>query len=113
VSQIEKRKHKRIALKSDLEGTLALRVAGRHYPVAMVKDVSNYGVNIVVAEDFPERTRVTIEFADANLRLDVHGIVAWRAPGKSGRADGVDFDCFILGVELFSPTLLTAVLGAA
>lgn len=113
MSQIEKRKHKRIALRDGLKGTLGLRVAERHYPVAMVKDVSSHGVNIAVGEDVPERTRVTIEFADAKLRLDVYGIVAWCARGTPERTDMADPDGFILGIELFSPTLLTAVLGEA
>jgi hypothetical protein len=113
VSQIEKRKHERVSITRQPVGALALRVDGRQFPVAMVKNVSSYGVNVLVAEDIPERTRITVEYADDNLRLDVYGIVAWRTPAMPGRKDMVDPEGFIVGIELFSPTLLTAVLSAA
>jgi hypothetical protein len=113
VSRIEKRKHERVSITRQPKGALALRVDDRQLPVTMVKDVSSYGVNVLVAEDIPERTRITVEYADDNLRLDVYGIVAWRAPAAPGRTDIADPAGFILGIELFSPTLLTAVLSAA
>lgn len=104
--QVEKRKHGRISIARQPMGELALRVDERRYPIARVKDVSSYGVNVVVDADIAERSRITVEYADETLRLDVYGIIAWRAPADNpGR--------HIFGVELFSPTLLTAVLGAA
>lgn len=115
MSQIEKRKHERVSITRQPAGELALRIDGRQMPVARVKDVSSYGVNVLVAEDVPERTRITVEYADETLRLDVYGIVAWRAPATNGRSDVAEpgVGNFVLGIELFSPTLLTAVLSAA
>lgn len=111
MTRVEKRKHQRVAIARPLPARLAVSFDGQRLPVSMVKDVSSFGVNVVVDGDIPARTRVTVEYADENLRLDVYGIVAWReaAVPDQGEVAGR----YVLGVELFSPTLLTAVLGTA
>jgi hypothetical protein len=113
VAHIEKRQHERVAIACQPTGALALRMDERLVPVAMIKDVSSYGVNVVVGDQVPERTRITVSYADENLLLDVYGIVAWCAPAMPGRSSMVEPGSFVLGIELFSPTLLTAVLSAA
>lgn len=113
VTQVEKRKHQRVAIARPLPATLAVSFDGQRLPVAWVKDVSRFGVNVVVDQVIPERTRVTVEYADENLRLDVYGMVAWRSQGGSGGQENSGREHHVVGIELFSPTLLTAMLGAS
>lgn len=108
MSIVERRKQERITLAQQPLGQLTVCVADQHFPVMAVKDISNSGLNVLVDVDIPERTHITVEYADDTVQLDVYGIVAWRAAlpdpalGSSGR---------ILGIELLSPTLLAAFLG--
>lgn len=111
MTQVEKRKHQRVAIARTLPATLAVSFDGQRLPVSMVKDVSSFGVNLVLDAGIPERTRVTVEYADENLRLDVYGMVAWREAGGAGLAEAPGRH--VVGIELFSPTLLAAVLAAA
>lgn len=113
MTQVEKRKHQRVAIARPLPATLAVSFDGQRLPVSLVKDVSSFGVNVVVDRGIPERTRVTVEYADENLRLDVYGMVAWRAQGGPVGQELAGRDRYIVGIELFSPTLLTAMLGAS
>jgi hypothetical protein len=109
MSAIEKRKHERIKLTRQPKGSLMLRVGDEKCPVAKVQDISSYGINIMVADAIPNRTRVTVEYVDDTLNLGVYGIVAWNAKREAGAGTPAGN---IMGIELFSPTLLTAVLGA-
>jgi hypothetical protein len=108
MSQIERRKDARVALEDQPKGRLTLRVEDRDFPVTQAQNVSNFGLNVVVREAIPVKTPVTVEYMDEGLRLDVYGIVVWSAPGSSVEDNP---DGFILGIELFSPTMLTAFLG--
>lgn len=109
MSAIEKRKHERINLTHQPKGSLMLCVGDQEYPVAQVQDISSYGINVMVEDAIPNRTRVTVEYVDETLSLDVYGIVAWNAMREAAAGTPA---VNILGIELFSPTLLTAVLGA-
>ena len=105
----ERRKRGRIALTHQPRGSLTLRVAEQYIPVLSVTDISATGVNLVVTSAVAEQTPVMVEYADAGLRFDVYGMVIWQAqasPGPAGEPAAT------LGIELFSPTLLTAFLGA-
>jgi hypothetical protein len=112
MARIERRKTERIALEQQPKGRLTLRVGDQEYAVTQAQNVSNFGLNVVVATAIPEKSRVTIAYADEAMCLDVYGMVVWRATGAPGPASAADAGGFVLGIELFSPTLLTAFLGA-
>jgi hypothetical protein len=109
MSVIEKRKHERIKLTRQPKGSLMLRVGDQEYPVAQVQDISSYGINVMVEDAIANRTRVTVKYVDDALNLDVYGVIAWNAKREAGAGTPAGN---IMGIELFSPTLLTAVLGA-
>lgn len=111
MARIERRKTERIALARQPKGRLTLRVGDREYAVTQAQNVSNFGLNVLVEESIPEKSRVTVEYSDEAMRLDVYGIVVWLAPGVPGPAGVASPNGFVLGIELFSPTMLTAFLG--
>lgn len=110
MASTDRRKRGRIALTHQPRGTLTLRVAEQYIPVLSVTDVSATGVNLVVTSAVAEQTPVMVEYADAGLRFDVYGMVIWQGRPAAGSADE---QAATLGIELFSPTLLTAFLGAS
>ena len=106
MTRIEQREHERFPLDRQPDAELFLRTATAHHPIRVVRDVSNSGIRVVVEQNLSVAERVAIEYCDPKLKLEVNGIVAWCAPREEAAAPG-DYD---VGIELFSPMMLAAVL---
>jgi hypothetical protein len=101
---IEQRKLQRYPLEQQPHNTVVmLRSANLHHPIRHIRDISDSGISFYLDESLDVSAKVTIEYADSKLKIDVYGRVAWCAR----RTDG---DGYVMGVELLSPLMLYAML---
>jgi len=100
----EQRKLQRYPLEHRLhDSTVMLRIGHTHYAIRHIRDISDSGISFYLDEDLTVSSKVTIEYADPKVSIDVYGRVAWCAK----RTDG---EGYAMGVELLSPLMLYAML---
>ena len=100
----EQRKLQRYPLEHRLhDSTVMLRIADTNYAIRHIRDISDSGISFYLDEDLTVSSKVTIEYADPKVSIDVYGRVAWCAK----RTDG---EGYAMGVELLSPLMLYAML---
>ena len=75
-----------------------------------VRDVSSSGMSLVADLQLPVPTKVTIEYLAPGVRVEVFGSVGWCQPVDKIAPCTPHSSGFVLGVELFAPSVLAAVL---
>lgn len=99
----EKRRQERYPFERQPDGQLALKVGEVFQPVRGINDISNSGISVFLDQEVPVPVSVTLEYGDANMRLQVYGTTTW---SKQKAADMQPGGQFIVGIELLSPMLL-------
>lgn len=91
-------------------GKVTLRTATAHFHIEEIKDISETGISFALGHSEEVSSKVSIEYADAKIRFEVFGRIAWCAKrcdmdvGQSGD------DAYMLGVELLATTMLFVML---
>ena len=107
---IEQRKHRRFAVVRQPAGDVLLRTATAAYPVNVIKDISSSGIRVYLHRALPVSSQLILEYVEPNLKLAVNGTVAWCATRRIPPAIADEGGNFVIGIELFSPVLLLAVM---
>lgn len=107
---IEKRRQERFVLAHQPAGEIFLHTGEIRHPVSGIHDISDAGASVFLEQSIAVPQRVSIEFADAGMKLEVYGNATWCAAreGESGEIPGPEG--YILGIELLSPLLLLSLL---
>ena len=108
---IEQRKHRRFAVVRQPAGNVVLRTATAAYPVNVIKDISSSGIRVYLHHALSVSSRLILEYVEPNLKLEVNGTVAWCATRRISPAVADEAGDFVIGIELFSPVLLLAVMN--
>jgi hypothetical protein len=107
---IEQRKHRRFPVLQQPAGDVLLRTATAAYPVNVIKDISSSGIRVYLHQALPVSSQLILEYVEPNLKLEVNGTVAWCATRRIAPAVADAAGNFVIGIELFSPVLLLAVM---
>jgi hypothetical protein len=108
---IEQRKNRRFPVLRQPAGDVLLRTGTAAYPVNVIKDISSSGIRVYLHYGLPVSSRLIVEYVEPNLKLEVNGTVAWCATRRISTVVADEAGSFVIGVELFSPVLLLAVMN--
>jgi hypothetical protein len=106
----EKRLVPRIAVPQLPRDALTLIAGGREFKLVGLRDISESGIRCELSHSFPVSASVAIQYKDSKVQVAVHGRVAWCKKSQGTSQTGSTEDTFMMGVELFSPMMLLAVL---
>jgi hypothetical protein len=102
------RREDRHKLRRQPEGRLMIHVAGRCFPVPLVRDISVNGMSVVIDSNQVDIGGVTIEYKTQSIDIKVEGAVIW----KISEEKDADKPLFVLGLEFIgSSMLLTSLMG--
>lgn len=110
MNHLEKRLLPRIQLGEVPPGAVALMVHGQRIAIERLRDISNSGISFTLNQSVAVSERIAIEYADAKVKLEVFGRVAWCSPTHSHHDKAPHGADYLMGVELMSPMMLFAVL---
>lgn len=91
-------------------GSLALVWRDQHIAIESLRDISNSGISFSLNQQVGVSERISIEYTDPTVKLEVFGRVAWCGKSHSEGAEKQHPGAFLMGVELMSPMMLFAVL---
>jgi len=104
MNQINQRKPQRFPLdKLPHDAVVMVRSQSSVQPVHQIRDISDSGISFYVDDALDVSARITIEYSDHSMKIEVYGRVAW----CSRRTE---LPGFATGIELLSPMMLYAVL---
>jgi hypothetical protein len=106
----EKRLLPRISLGEVPRGALTLGVRGQHVLIESLRDISNSGISFSLNYPVPVSERISIEYTDPHVKLEVFGRVAWCSRADKHTPGDAHPGSYLMGVELMSPMMLFAVL---
>src|SRR5882724_1086113 len=86
--RIEWRRHERFQVVSQPSGAAFLRIGENVHAVAVIVDISNFGIRVYLDQRVAVPTAVTIEYVEPHRTLEVSGTVAWCAPRWPGKNVG-------------------------
>ena len=95
---VEQRKHSRHPLLHQPVGEFRLLTPTTTYLIKRINDISNSGKRFYLDTSLPPRSRVTVEYIEPSLKLEVNGMVAWCATRLHGGDDGDGLGRFIVGL---------------
>jgi hypothetical protein len=110
MTRIEQRRLDRYPLERQPDGKVSLRTPDARHAIQEIRDISDFGISFYLDHSVDVSAKVSIEYADPKMKLEVYGRVAWCAArplttGEESTAQG-----FVLGVELITPMMLFAML---
>jgi hypothetical protein len=111
MNQTEKRILPRMLLGEVPRGSISLICKGHHIVIESLRDISNSGISFSLNQQVAKSEKISIEYSDPHVKLEVFGRVAWcslndlRTPGATEQPGK-----YLMGVELMSPMMLFAVL---
>jgi hypothetical protein len=108
---LEQRKHPRHELARQALGKYRLLTPAAAYPITAIRDISSSGIRVFLDARLAERLDVVVEYTEPTLKLEIQGRVAWCAEQAPGAATIRGADCYVLGIELFSPFLFMSMAG--
>ena len=105
MNQTNQRRPQRFPLdKLPHDAVVMVRSKSSLQPVHQIRDISDSGISFYVDEPLDVSARITIEYTDHSMKIEVYGRVAW----CSRRTE---LPGFATGIELLSPMMLYAVLS--
>lgn len=110
MKQLEKRQLARLPLGQVPRGALTLLHQGLRTIILELRDISNAGISFSLNERISESEKISVEFTDTKVKLEVFGRVAWCRETSALALNEPLAGKYLLGVELLSPMLLYAVL---
>jgi hypothetical protein len=108
--QPEQRTIERYHLDRQPDADLILRTPGARYAIEFIKDISNAGISFYLNQNVDVSAKVAIEYADAKVKLEVYGRIAWTKTLPESDDASRRKGNYLIGVELISPMMLFAVL---
>lgn len=109
--KIDKRHRLRILVGEIKQDSLTLLAQGKLIKINTLLNVSESGLSFLVNNPMDVSEKIAIAYADAQVKVEVFGRVAWCSriqPAES--PEGEHTDKYMVGIELFSPMMLYALL---
>jgi hypothetical protein len=106
----EKRQLPRLPLGDVPRGALTLIHGGRRIVMLDLRDISDTGISFSIDEPVAVLEKISVEYADAKVKIEVFGRVAWCNATQTLDLKTPFMGKYLLGVELLSPLMLYAVL---
>lgn len=106
----DKRLLPRLLLGKVPPGALTLINKGQRIQIDKLRDISNSGISFSLQQQLAVSERISIEYADAKVKIEVFGRVAWCQNTQTQPTAGAQKGQYLMGVELLSPMMLYAVL---
>ena len=103
----------RITLGEVPRGALALMLHGQRIAINQLRDISDAGISFSLQQAVAVSEKISIEYTDAHVKLEVFGRVAWCSQTHDKQDPASTGSDYLLGVELLSPMMLFAVLPRA
>lgn len=113
MNHIEKRILPRTLLGEVPRGAVALMLRGQRIAIERLRDISNSGISFSLNQPVAVSEKISIEYADPKIRLEVFGRVAWCGRAQNPQDLAIAEADYLMGVELLSPMMLFAVLPKA
>jgi hypothetical protein len=111
MNHTEKRILPRILLGEVPRGSVALVFHGHRIVIESLRDISNSGISFSLNHQVPVSEKISIEYADTHVKLEVFGRVAWCSKSDARTmSETLHPGNYLMGVELMSPMMLFAVL---
>lgn len=106
----EQRKLDRFPLTRQPEGKVFLRTENTRHQITEIRDISRYGISFYLDHSMEVSAKVSVEYSDSKVNLEVYGRVAWCAERPRDNTD-TSTDArtkpeYVLGIELMSPMVL-------
>lgn len=113
MQHVEKRLVPRIPLGELAHGSLSLVLKDRRITIERLRDISGSGLSFSIQQPMAVSESIAIEYADARVKLEVFGRVAWCSQMNGSDVTPAAPESYLIGVELLSPMMLFAVLPKA
>jgi hypothetical protein len=110
MNRTEKRLLPRILLGEVPRGSVALLLRGQRMVIESLRDISNSGISFSLNDQVATSEKISVEYFDAHVKLEVFGRVAWCKKIEAGSNEKTPPGDYLMGVELMSPMMLFAVL---
>jgi hypothetical protein len=94
-------------------GALTLLHGRERIIIERLRDISDSGISFSLAQAVGVSEKISIEYADPKVKLEVFGRVAWCSQAHRAQDAAPSGANYLLGVELLSPMMLYAVLPKA
>ena len=91
-------------------GSLSLILRGHRIVIESLRDISNSGISFSLNQQVAVSEKISIEYADPQVKLEVFGRVAWCSRTELQPQTTQHPGNYLMGVELMSPMMLFAVL---
>jgi hypothetical protein len=110
MNHAEKRILPRILLGEVPRGSVSLVLRGHRIVIESLRDISNSGISFSLNQQVAVSEKISIEYADPHVKLEVFGRVAWCRKTDAKAPATLHPSAYLMGVELMSPMMLFAVL---
>lgn len=111
MQQLDKRLMPRILVGETAHGSLALRFRGRRTVIERLRNISESGLSFFINIPIDVSEKIGIAYADGRVKVEVFGRVAWCSQIlKTEVQPVVATGRYLVGVELFSPMMLYALM---
>jgi hypothetical protein len=110
MNHAEKRILPRILLGEVPRGSVSLVWRGHRIVIESLRDISNSGISFSLNQQVAVSEKISIEYADPHVKLEVFGRVAWCSKTELQPQTTQHPGNYLMGVELMSPMMLFAVL---
>lgn len=94
-------------------GAVTLVLRGQRIAIDRLRDISNSGISFSLKQAVAVSEKISIEYADSHVKLEVFGRVAWCSQTHRPDEPPTQGPDYLMGVELLSPMMLFAVLPKA
>ncbi len=109
--QQEKRKLPRYRVDRQAAYKLFIRTeTGQRHAVSGINDISASGINILLSHQLAPGAKITVEYRDPSVSLQVYGMVMWCTPSATSLPASQAEALYLAGLELHSSSLLTTFL---
>jgi hypothetical protein len=108
MNQFEKRQLPRLPVVDVPRGALTLIHGGRRIVMLDLRDISDTGISFSLNEQMQVLEKISVEYADAKVKIEVFGRVAWCNETQTLDLKIPFIGKYLLGVELLSPLMLYA-----
>lgn len=92
-------------------GSISLLFREHRLIIESLRDISNSGISFSLNQQVGVSEKISIEYSDPHVKLEVFGRVAWCSPNDLRIPGATEHPGkYLMGVELMSPMMLFAVL---
>jgi len=111
MQQLDKRLMPRILVGETALGSLALLLRGQRTVIKRLRNISESGLSFFISKPVEVSEKIGIAYADGHVKVEVFGRVAWCSQiHQTDTQPEAATGNYLVGVELFSPMMLYALL---